>query len=190
MQVLELGRPLTCGADLSLLVVILSLLAMTVQSNLPKLRSDHHRLNPSDELIFPQGLIPGGENFVLYPVTNSSYTWVADVKEGTSLIFFMTDSQGRQSGTSALLKVGDSTDASCLNTYSPSSTASAPSQTSGSTSSGSHSSTINVGIGFAVAATIIVLLTSSVCLKKRRAARSSNVAVRTPIAYVTTLWYP
>ncbi|KAJ8584840.1 hypothetical protein M405DRAFT_936387 [Rhizopogon salebrosus TDB-379] len=136
------------------------------------------------------GLIPGGGNFVLYPVTNSSYTWVVDVKEGTSLIFFMTDSQGRQSGTSALLKVADSTDASCLDMNSPSSTASAPSQTSASTSSGSNTSTANVGIVIGIVATIASFLIVLSWLRKRKA-RSSNVAVATvtPVAYVTTWWY-
>src|SRR6267154_122551 len=160
MQVSLVGLPfiaLTYPA-----VVNIPLMAMMLQSNRLLLWSDHHQLYHSDVLILPQGLIPGGESVVLNPPTGSSFNWVADVKAGTSLIFLMTDSQGRQGGSSDLMTVALSNDVSCLNATSPSSTTSVPSSTSSGvvttssgaspTSSQSTSSSSNVG---AIAGTVV-----------------------------------
>lgn len=152
------------------------LLPTVVQHNLLQLRSDHHRPYGSDELIFQQGLIPGGENFVLYPPTGPNYTWVTDVEAGTSLIFFMIDSQGRQGGVSPLNTVQPLSNTSCINVNSPSSTASAPSQTSSQgTSSGSNTATVGIIAGAAVGGVVLlVLLTILGVFCIRKASRQSR----------------
>ncbi|OAX35607.1 hypothetical protein K503DRAFT_828531 [Rhizopogon vinicolor AM-OR11-026] len=140
-----------------------------------------------DDAVLPvtiTGLIPGGTSVILYPVTTSNYTWVADVKEGTSLLFFMTDSQGRDGGVDNLKTVADSTDASCLNAISPSSTSSAPSQTSSqSNSSGTSSSTSagssgpNVGIiaGAAVGGGVLLVLSITLVIYYRQKASRGHL---------------
>ncbi|OJA11297.1 hypothetical protein AZE42_06527 [Rhizopogon vesiculosus] len=135
-----------------------------------------------DDAVLPvtiTGLIPGGTSVILYPVTTSSYTWVADVKEGTSLLFFVTDSQGRDGGVDNLKTVADSTDASCLNATSPSSTSSTPSQTSsqsnssgtGSSGPSASSSGPNVGIIAGAAAgggvLLVLLIMLGICYRRR-----------------------
>ena len=43
-----------------------------------------------------QGYIPGGSTFQFNPPTGpSNYDWLADLKAGTSVVFAMTDSRGR-----------------------------------------------------------------------------------------------
>jgi hypothetical protein len=102
----------------------------------------------------------------------------------------MTDSKGRQGGSSDLLTVSHSNDASCLNTNSPSSTASIHSSTisgvtptssgasptsSQSTSSGSNVATIaGTVIGCLVALAALVTL-GMFLLRKRRASHSQYV---------------
>ncbi|KAJ3552074.1 hypothetical protein NM688_g4348 [Phlebia brevispora] len=82
------------------------------------------------------GAVPGGESFILNPpVGPTSFDWIADVAGGTSLLFVVTDSKGRKGGSSDILSVGSSDDASCLNANSPSSVSSAPSATSASATS-------------------------------------------------------
>ncbi|KAG1825863.1 uncharacterized protein BJ212DRAFT_1510159 [Suillus subaureus] len=133
-------------------------------------------------------LIPGGESLILYPPTGSSYTWVADVNAGTTLVFVMTDSQGRQGGSSDLETVALSNNATCLSSNSPSSTASVPSSTTASTtastsagvlptsnSSSSNTATIaSAVIGCVVALAALVSL-GMFLLRKRRASRSPYV---------------
>lgn len=105
---------------------------------------------------------------MLHPTTYS-YTWIADVKEGTSLLFFMVDSQGRQGGVSPLLTVLNSTDASCFVPSEPSSTVSAPSQTpSQSTSPGSNTSTVGIIGGAAIGAVVllVLLIILGICYKR------------------------
>jgi hypothetical protein len=52
---------------------------------------------------------------VTAPVSNTnSYTWTADAKAGTGLIFALVDAQGRNGGTSNVSFVGNSGDSSCL----------------------------------------------------------------------------
>ncbi|KAJ7169814.1 hypothetical protein C8R46DRAFT_1090110 [Mycena filopes] len=78
------------------------------------------------------GVIPGGDSFVLNPPLNSkSFTWVANVFNGTQIIFIMVDANFRQGG-SFLDTVTLSGDSSCINDLSPSSTTSATSTNSSS----------------------------------------------------------
>ncbi|KAG5642458.1 hypothetical protein DXG03_002768 [Asterophora parasitica] len=49
-------------------------------------------------------------------------SWVANVEAGTSILFTMIDSQGRNGGTSDVKNVGITDDSTCLNGLSPSST--------------------------------------------------------------------
>ncbi|KAK0208080.1 hypothetical protein DFS33DRAFT_408619 [Desarmillaria ectypa] len=80
------------------------------------------------------GIIPNGDTFVINPPNGpTEYDWTADVYNGTSIIFAMSDSQGRQGGSSDVKNVGTSTDQSCIDDSSPSSTA-APSSTSSASS--------------------------------------------------------
>lgn len=140
-----------------------------------------------DILSFPQALIPGGESLILHPPTGPSYTWIADVSAGTTLVFVMTDSQGRQGGSSDLETVSLSNNATCLSSNSPSSTASVPSSTTASTSTGvsptstqstsssSNTATIvSAAIGCVVALAALVSL-GMFLLRKRRASRSLYV---------------
>lgn len=70
------------------------------------------------------GIIPNGDTFVMNPPSGpTEYDWTADVYNGTSIIFAMADSQGRQGGSSDVKTVGTSTDQSCIDDSSPSSTA-------------------------------------------------------------------
>ncbi|KAG8925876.1 hypothetical protein FRC01_009584 [Tulasnella sp. 417] len=69
------------------------------------------------------GLIPLGNSIILNPPAGqASYSWTANVKSGTNIILTMTDGQGRSGGSSDLLTVGASDDASCINANSPGST--------------------------------------------------------------------
>ncbi|KIM48268.1 hypothetical protein M413DRAFT_16245 [Hebeloma cylindrosporum] len=110
------------------------------------------------------GVIPGGNSFSLSPPTGpTSFSWDASVARGTSMIFFMTDSQGRQGGSSDVRIVGFSDDSSCLTGLSPSSTQSppgasqtAPSTTASSTPPPTSTSPSSNGISIAaIAGTVI-----------------------------------
>lgn len=88
------------------------------------------------------------------PAGSASFNWVADVAAGTSVIFTMSDSQGKVGGASDVETVANSNDASCLNGQSPSSTANPPSlthptatSTSTSKSSGTAPATTTVVSG-------------------------------------------
>ena len=73
-----------------------------------------------------QGIIPLGDFITLHPNDNADYyEWTANAAEGTSIIFAMVDSQGRQGGASDTKLVGASDDSSCLNDSSPTTTATA-----------------------------------------------------------------
>jgi len=134
-------------------------------------------------------VIPGGTAFNLNPpVGSTDFTWVANVARGTSLIFFMTDSQGRQGGSSDNLLVTSSDDNSCINNQSPSSTIN-PSQTSSTSSSSSSSTTTSVGSGGtsmgAIAGTVIggllfvaMLVTLGLFFLKKRRNGSGNAFIR------------
>lgn len=80
-----------------------------------------------------QGVIPGGQSFVLSPPAGPTFSWNTNVARGTSIMFLMIDALGRQGGSSDVKTVGSSDDSSCLNSQSPSSTSAAPSSTTGST---------------------------------------------------------
>lgn len=133
-------------------------------------------------------LIPGGQPFVWNSVNSFTFSSVVNVNTGTNLLYFVTDSTGRQGGVSGFEQVLGSSDSSCLGANSPSSTAgmsatatatTTASPTSSSSSSSSSSSTSNVALiagaaggGAAVLTALIVLM----CLwRKRRARRSLDV---------------
>lgn len=114
-------------------------------------------------------------------VTGSSYTWNVNVREGTNVLFFMTDSRGGQGGVDNLKTVANSADSSCLSVNSPSSTSSAPSQTSSqsiSTSSGTGSKTPSVAVIAGASAgggVLLALLIFLVVRCTRRASRSPPI---------------
>ena len=82
------------------------------------------------DIFFAQAIIPGGNGFLLNPpVGDPSYSWNVNVAHGTSMLFFMTDSRGRQGGSSDVRIVGVSDDSSCLNNLSPASTSHPPGPT-------------------------------------------------------------
>ncbi|KAG0709444.1 hypothetical protein DFH29DRAFT_793805, partial [Suillus ampliporus] len=125
------------------------------------------------------GLIPGGQSLI-FNSTNYSFTSVLDVSAGSQLVFFMIDSMGIQGGVSELKQVSGSTDSSCLNANSPSSTASGSSPTASPTSSPSPSSSSNVALiagtasgGGVVLAALIIFGVFLLC--RRRASRSPDV---------------
>ncbi|KAJ7125649.1 hypothetical protein C8R43DRAFT_1029766 [Mycena crocata] len=71
------------------------------------------------------GTIPGGDSFELHPPINrKTFTWTANVFNGTQIIFSMTDANFRQGG-SFLNTVAVSGDSSCITPDSPSSTTNA-----------------------------------------------------------------
>lgn len=133
-------------------------------------------------------LIPGGQPFVWNSVNSFTFSSVVNVNTGTILLYFVTDSAGRQGGVSGFEQVLGSSDSSCLSANSPSSTAgmsatatatTTASPTSNSSSSSSSSSSSNVALiagtagGGAVVLTALVIL---MCLwRKRRARRSLDV---------------
>jgi hypothetical protein len=92
----------------------------------------------------------------------------------------MIDSQGRQGGVSPLYIVQPLSDTSCVNVNSPSSTASAPSQTSSqSTPSGSNTATVGIIAGATVGGVVLLVLLIILgifCIRK--ASRSSDVTSR------------
>ncbi|KDR84913.1 hypothetical protein GALMADRAFT_217994 [Galerina marginata CBS 339.88] len=109
-------------------------------------------------------IIPGGNTILLHPpVGSTSFSWNANAAQGTSMLFFMTDAQGRQGGSSDVRIVGVSDDNSCLDASSPSSTSgppsptvSAPSTTGSSGPSPTSSAPAKGGISIAaVAGTVI-----------------------------------
>lgn len=94
----------------------------------------------------------------------------------------MIDSQGRQGGVSPLNTVNPLSNTSCLNVNSPSSTASAPSQTS-SQSSPSGGGTASVGIiaGSVVGGVVLLVLLIILglwCIRKRQSRHKDDYEVR------------
>ncbi|KAJ7293511.1 hypothetical protein C8J57DRAFT_1269226 [Mycena rebaudengoi] len=68
------------------------------------------------------GVIPGGDSFVLNPPPNArTFEWLANVYNGTQIIFLMVDADLRPGG-SVLAIVALSGDSSCIDAQSPSST--------------------------------------------------------------------
>ncbi|KAK1229656.1 hypothetical protein PQX77_007218 [Marasmius sp. AFHP31] len=130
------------------------------------------------------GIIPGGTPFVLNPPANSnSFDWVTNVFNGTSIVFALVDSQGRQGGSSDLKVVGASDDISCINSNSPSSTMSTPSSptSSGTDAGSSPSNGSSTSIG-AIAGTVIgglvflaVAITLGLFFLRRNRSRSQDI---------------
>ncbi|KAH0838253.1 hypothetical protein J3R83DRAFT_6509 [Lanmaoa asiatica] len=135
--------------------------------------------NEYDGAILPitiTGLIPGGDSFLIHPPpTGTSYSWIADVAAGTTIVFTLTDAQGRSGGSSDTQTVALSNDASCLNPASPSSTVSS---VTSSTSSPQTSSGVSTGTIIGAAVGAVLAITSIVALvvfflKRQRYGRSS-----------------
>ncbi|KIJ45469.1 hypothetical protein M422DRAFT_250789 [Sphaerobolus stellatus SS14] len=85
------------------------------------------------------GVIPMGKPAQLISGNISDFfVWEdVNVPQGTSILFFVTDSEGRFGGTSHIYQVGSSSDNSCINSSSPQSTTGGPTATSSTTQSGS-----------------------------------------------------
>ncbi|KAG2137614.1 uncharacterized protein EDB93DRAFT_1091097 [Suillus bovinus] len=124
-------------------------------------------------------LIPGGQPAVFYS-NNETFTSVVDVKGETQLMYFVTDSTGKQGGTSESYGVIGSSNFSCISAVSPSSTvgilATATTTSSPSSSSSSSPSSSNVALIAGVVVGCVAVLTAlfifGVCLwRKRRASR-------------------
>ncbi|KAI0778286.1 hypothetical protein BD413DRAFT_104394 [Trametes elegans] len=98
-----------------------------------------------DEAVQPitiYGVVPAGSSFILNPPRGSAtFDWNANVKAGTSLLFMMVDSRGRQGGSTQVNLVGMSDDATCLAKNSPASVTNAPSQTTSAQSKPTGSKT-------------------------------------------------
>ncbi|KAJ2928755.1 hypothetical protein H1R20_g8151, partial [Candolleomyces eurysporus] len=78
---------------------------------------------PTNDL---QGFEPRGQSFTVQaPSGAQSFSWKANFPTGSRLVFFMTDAQGRNGGTSQVQTVGASSDTSCLATR-PSVTSNSP----------------------------------------------------------------
>ncbi|EKM83538.1 hypothetical protein AGABI1DRAFT_103710 [Agaricus bisporus var. burnettii JB137-S8] len=156
--------------------------------------------NQAAQPVTIMGLIPSGTPFVLNPPTGANqFSWTANLKTGTSVVFMMTDALGRSGGSSKLEVVVNSDDNTCLTGSFPSSTPAAPSstpkhtETSGrpsSTSSGAPSTTTSSEgspsgstSGGAIAGTVIgALLFAAVIvslvlffLKRRRTAQKAQM---------------
>ncbi|CAE6440020.1 hypothetical protein ACGC1H_004699 [Rhizoctonia solani] len=76
------------------------------------------------------GLIPLGKTFVLNAPLGDSFSWTANIASGTNVVYIVTDSQGRQGGSSDLYTVAASDDTSCITNDSPGSTAQSGTPTS------------------------------------------------------------
>lgn len=139
-------------------IVSFFLRAIPAQSYLLLLRSDHYQLYLSDVFIFSKVVIPG-QRLIILRSLSTSYTWIANVEARTPLLFFMTDSQGRQGGVSNLDIVANSTDTSCLVGNSSSPTASSPSQApSQSASPVINTTTVDIIVGAAISGVILLVL--------------------------------
>ena len=141
-----------------------------------------------------QGLIPGGQSIILHPPPTvpivPQYNWTVDVPASTNMVFLMFDSSNHQGGASDLKTVGASTDTSCLNANSPSSTITSPnlhattkstsrSKTTTSLPSSTSHTPNRAGTGIVAGAAIGgllalagVVVTGVFCLRKR--ARSQD----------------
>lgn len=102
------------------------------------------------------GLIPGGQTTIMNPPNGLSYQWTTDVAAGTTMVFIMIDSQGRQGGSSDILTVASSDDSTCLNAQSPTSTAS-PSASGPSAPVVTETASSGVSVG-AIAGTALAAL--------------------------------
>jgi len=130
------------------------------------------------------GLIPLGQTIVaLSPRSSTSFDWVVNVAAGTSIIFIMIDSEGRNGGSSDIKQVGISNDDTCLNSTSPSSTARPTPTSTSSTSttpvppssgSSSHGLSTGVIIGAGAGGLILIGVLAGLvffCLRRRQDSR-------------------
>lgn len=111
------------------------------------------------------------------PTGKSSFNWMADVAAGTSFIFFMVDAQGHQGGSSNIMKVESSNDASCLGSSSPSSTrkssthtssTSTPSTTGPSNSNNGITTAGSVGIAIGIILFLAIVTTMALFIRRRK----------------------
>lgn len=92
------------------------------------------------------GVIPGGETFVLNPPTGpTTYEWIANLADGVSVMWIMSDSQGRKGGSSDVKVVGATDDKTCLNADSPTSLSVIPSATASASATSSHDASATSG---------------------------------------------
>jgi len=147
-----------------------------VQSYRLPLRSDHYQFYHSDGLIFSKVVIPG-EKFIVLRSLSTSYTWIANVEGGTGLLFFMTDSDGRQGGVSNPQIVGNSTDSSCLSEKSLSPSVSSPSQAPNqSTSPVGNTTTVDIIVGAAIGGVILLASLTMLCICYKRGRQTTNAS--------------
>jgi hypothetical protein len=121
--------------------------------------------------MLPQGLIPGGQTTIMNPPNGTSYQWITDVAAGTTMMFLMIDSKGRQGGSSDVLSVASSDNFRCLNAQSPTSTASPSASGTGiPVATQTTSSKVTVGaiagtaLGALIALVRILLLSAALSL--------------------------
>lgn len=107
------------------------------------------------------------QTFILSPPQGNSYSWITNVAAGTNIVFIMTDSQGRQGGSTDFYTVSASDDSSCINSDSPGSTAqstAASTATATATPSSAPSSSTNngavIGASIAGGAVLLVIIAS------------------------------
>uniref|UniRef100_A0A8H7XK19 Uncharacterized protein n=1 Tax=Psilocybe cubensis TaxID=181762 RepID=A0A8H7XK19_PSICU len=111
------------------------------------------------------GFIPQGSSLIFNPPEGPSFSWnPVNLTEGTSIVFYMTDSQGRNGGTGPVDAVARSDDQSCLETASSSGNP----LHSGAPGATSNSHTPLVAGVVAVVATLILVLTFSFFYIRRR----------------------
>jgi hypothetical protein len=97
---------------------------------------------PPNKQITMTGLIPLGQAFqIQFPLGATSFDWTANVKGGTRMIIYLTDSDGKMGGSSDILSVLSSDETSCINDQSPHSLGTGP------TSAGSGGDGSGTGTG-------------------------------------------
>ncbi|KAG2137810.1 hypothetical protein BD769DRAFT_287285 [Suillus cothurnatus] len=155
-------------------------------SPLPLTQCSQFTVAAGSGAVLPQ-LIPGGQPVVFYS-NSDTFTSVVDVNQGTNLLYFVTDSTGRQGGVSGFEQVLGSSNFSCLSTSSPSSTAglsvtststaspTSSSSSSSPTGSSSHSNVALIAGAAGGGVVLIALVILGMCLwRKRRASHSLDV---------------
>ncbi|KAG2042738.1 hypothetical protein BDR03DRAFT_944131 [Suillus americanus] len=191
-NVLFVGNPV---ANNNCNTTVLSTPYMWQLSPLPLLQCSQFTVVTGSGAILPVTivqLIPGGQP-VVFNSNSYTFTSVVDVNAGTNLLYFVTDSQGRQGGISGFEQVSGSSNSSCLSANSPSSTAGisatatstsmvtgSPTSSSSNPSPTSSSSSSNVALiagaaGGGGGGVLIALVILGVCLWRKRRSRSPDV---------------
>ncbi|KAH9962842.1 hypothetical protein BC827DRAFT_1266655 [Russula dissimulans] len=145
------------------------------------------------------GAIPGGTSFAIPSSslstnnnTGTGFSWTVNILGGTNILLIGSDDRGTGTGGSAAFTVSYSTNSSCLDSNSPSSTAGSPAggsyptstsnSTSGSGSRNSHSSSNSAGIiGGVVGAVIFLFAVALVAFFMFRRRPYSAVSKERPV---------